>query len=219
VIDEAEQLIAEEAKPWIEGFSTLDQKLIRDLLIQQINSHGPLGKPETRETDLRVVKMLVELRNKEYPELRDLFVHLHGSYPDGDAESGKSVLKQETVKNPTDRRMRQYPDVTFGHPADEKLRGRINTISGYFLEVAPGVKHFKPVSSERISYDFLVKTMSGGVAQMIPKAWQVNDDALWNQYAETACRMVLEGIRTQLIEAGYLKDADRGHPNLPPPPE
>lgn len=215
-ITEIEEFIRHEGKDWIEGFSALDQKFIRDLMIQQIHHHGMLGKPATRETDLKVAKMMTEIRNAEYPELTDLFRHLYGSYFEGDRSSGDQPMKQEVITNGPNSRV--YPDITFGHPTDPEARGRINTITGNMREIAPAVGYFNPTTDERFSFQAVLNTMAGGVAQMIPKTWTLNDDALWEQYAQTACRMVLEGIKTQLHEKGYLKQADE-RPKLPEPGE
>lgn len=207
-----EEFIRHEGKDWIEGFSSLDQKFIRDLMIQQIHHHGMLGKPETRETDLKVAKMMTEIRNAEYPELTGLFHHLYGSYFEGNKDSSDNPMKQEVIPNGPYSRI--YPDITFGHPTDDEVRGRINTISGNMREIASGVEYFKPTTDEKISLQAMLESMAGGVAQTIPKTWKLNDDALWNQYAETACRMVLEGIKTKLLEKGYLKQPDE-RPELP----
>lgn len=219
-VTEIEEFIREEGKPWIEGYSTLDQRFIRDLMIQEINRHGPLGKPETRQTDFRIAKMLTDTLNTEYPELKDLVDHLGGSYYLGNPNAERGLLKQVHVKNEAGF---NYPDITFGHPNDDAIRGHINSVSGRLVSIVEDPEartpddpqHFQLSKWEKASYQALLSRLNG-VAQTIPKTWQLKDDALWEQYARTACRMVLDGLKTQLHEKGYLQSTDE-RPALPPP--
>jgi len=211
-----EKLIPPEMKEWYEGLEPFDQRLVRDLSIQEINPHGSLGKPSTQLTDLKIAKLIAEERKEMFPELEKFAEHLNGSYRDGERRPDSERLKQEHISSPDGRRTgSSRTDLTVGYADDDEIRGRINSVSGRWQDIGNGVQVLVQNGEEIQSFANMLRNIKDGTAAAIPKLHTMSDEQSWEAVARPAVRFVLEGIRRQAYEKGLLRSSKPL--DLPPP--
>lgn len=211
-----EKLIPPEMKEWYEGLEPVDQRLVRELSVQEANPHGSLGKPSTQLTDLKIAKLIAEERREMFPELEGIAEHLNGSYRDGERRPDSERLKQEHIHGPDGGRTgSSRTDLTIGHAGDDEIRGRINSVSGKWKDIGNGIQVFVQEGEEVRSFANMLRNIKGGTAATIPKLGAMSDEQSWEAVARPVVRFVLEGVRRQAYEKGLLRSS---RPlDLPPP--
>lgn len=211
-----EKLIPPEMKEWHEGLEPFDQRLVREWMNLNANPHGSLGKPSTQLTDLKIAKLIAEEREEMFPELARAASHLYGSYPDGNKDSPHGRLKQEHIpgEGPGNKGSSRS-DLSVGHPEHPEIRGRVNSVSGRWVDIGDGVKMFVHNDKEIGSFATLLKNINYGTAVTIGKLHDFPDEQTWEAHARPMVRMLLAGIRQQSYKAGLLQSAEPL--NLPPP--
>lgn len=211
-----EQLIPPEMEEWYEGLEPIDQTIIREWIILDANPHGSLGKPSTQLTDLKIAKLIAEEREEMFPELGRAATHLHGSYPDGNQDDPRGRLKQEHIPGPGPGNTgSSRSDLSVGHPDYPDIRGRVNSVSGHWVDIGGGVEMYVHNGKEVTSFSRLIENIKQGTAVTIGKMHDFPDERTWEAHARPMVRLLLAGIRQQAYRAGVLQSAEPL--DLPPP--
>lgn len=211
-----EKLIPPEMKEWYEGLEPVDQRLVRELSVQEANPHGSLGKPSTQLTDLKIAKLIAEERAEMFPELEGIAEHQHGSYRNGNRDDSGERQKQKHIPGPGPGNTgSSRTDLTIVYRDDPKIQGHINSVSGQWKDIGNGVQVFVSDDKEVRSFDNLLQNLKDGIAATIPKLDTTPDEQVWEAYARQQVRFVLEGMRRLAYEQGLLQSSKPL--DLPPP--